>query len=141
MSFKLDNVFGVLIANIRNSLKNNLEKELMKYDISASQSIILRRLCEKDNLTQKELAEDTYFLQPSLTLLIDKLERKGLVQRQSKLNDRRAYNICITQKGRELEKILIDASNKVENEAFQGMDENNKTLLIQMLKTVYSNVK
>lgn len=77
MSFEFDNVFGVLIANIRNSLKNNIEKLLAEYDISSAQSIILRRLCEKDNLTQKELAEDTYFKQPSLTLMIDKLEKKG----------------------------------------------------------------
>ncbi len=76
MSFEFDNVFGVLIANIRNSLKNNIEKLLVDYDISSAQSIILRRLCEKDNLTQKELAEDTYFKPSSLTLMINSQYKK-----------------------------------------------------------------
>ncbi len=84
MPFQSNNIFGILIANIRNHLKNNLEKKLQEHDISAAQSIIIRRLCEKDNLTQKELAKDTYFKQSSLTLLIDKLEKKGLVERKNK---------------------------------------------------------
>ena len=83
MSFEIDNAFGVLVANIRNLLKNRLEKDLQEYGISPSESIIIRRLCEKDNLTQRELAKDTYFKQSSLTLLIDKLEKKGMVERKA----------------------------------------------------------
>ncbi|RXK00217.1 MarR family transcriptional regulator [Arcobacter sp. CECT 8986] len=141
MAFQSDNIFGVLVANIRNHLKNNLEKDLQEYDISPAQSIIIRRLCEKDNLTQKELAKDTYFKQSSLTLLIDKLEQKGLVERKNKKNDRRAYLICITQKGKNLEKIIKDAGKKVEDEALQGIDEETQELMIQTLKKVYSNLK
>ncbi|WP_044415555.1 MarR family winged helix-turn-helix transcriptional regulator [Halarcobacter anaerophilus] len=132
MSFEFDNVFGVLIANIRNSLKNNIEKLLVDYDISSAQSIILRRLCEKDNLTQKELAEDTYFKPSSLTLMIDKLEKKGFVQRKAKKDDRRAFLVCLTQKGRDLEQILIEANKKMEEEALKDIED--KELLIQTLK-------
>lgn len=139
MSFEFDNVFGVLIANIRNSLKNNIEKLLVDYDISSAQSIILRRLCEKDNLTQKELAEDTYFKPSSLTLMIDKLEKKGFVQRKAKKNDRRAFLVCLTQKGRDLEKLLIEANKKMEEEALKDIED--KELLIQTLKKIYSNIK
>ncbi|AXX91923.1 MarR family transcriptional regulator [Malaciobacter molluscorum LMG 25693] len=141
MAFESDNIFGVLVANIRNHLKNNLEKDLQEYDISPAQSIIIRRLCEKDNLTQKELAKDTYFKQSSLTLLIDKLEQKGLVERKNKKNDRRAYLICITTKGKNLEKIIKDAGKKVEDEALKDINENTKELMIQTLKKVYSNLK
>lgn len=141
MAFQSDNIFGVLVANIRNHLKNNLEKDLQEYDISPAQSIIIRRLCEKDNLTQKELAKDTYFKQSSLTLLIDKLEQKGLVERKNKKNDRRAYLICITKKGKNLEEIIKDAGKKVEDEALKGIDEQTQELMIQTLKKVYSNLK
>ncbi|QDF28463.1 MarR family winged helix-turn-helix transcriptional regulator [Halarcobacter anaerophilus] len=139
MSFEFDNVFGVLIANIRNSLKNNIEKLLVDYDISSAQSIILRRLCEKDNLTQKELAEDTYFKPSSLTLMIDKLEKKGFVKRKAKKDDRRAFLVCLTQKGRDLEKLLIEANKKMEEEALKDIED--KELLIQTLKKIYSNIK
>ncbi|RXJ81957.1 MarR family winged helix-turn-helix transcriptional regulator [Arcobacter sp. F2176] len=141
MSFEIDNAFGVLVANIRNLLKNRLEKDLQEYGISPSESIIIRRLCEKDNLTQRELAKDTYFKQSSLTLLIDKLEKKGMVERRAKKNDRRAYLICITNEGKKLEQILKDASKKVEEEALKGIDKEKEALLIKTLKNIHSNLK
>jgi DNA-binding MarR family transcriptional regulator len=141
MSFEIDNAFGVLIANIRNLLKNRLEKDLQEYCISPAESIIIRRLCEKDNLTQKELAKDTYFKQSSLTLLIDRLEKKGMVERRAKKNDRRAYLICITNEGKKLEQILKDASRKVEEEALKGVDKETEEQLIQILKNIHSNLK
>ncbi len=141
MGFEIDNAFGILIANIRNHLKNSLEKELMEHGVSPAQSIILRRLCEKDNLNQKELAKDTFFKQPSLTRLIDKLEENGLVERRAKKNDRRAYLICITPKGRKLKNILIEANDKIEKKALEGLDENTKAILINNLKKIYTNLK
>lgn len=141
MSFEIDNAFGVLVANIRNLLKNRLEKDLQEYGISPSESIIIRRLCEKDNLTQRELAKDTYFKQSSLTLLIDKLEKKGMVERKAKKNDRRAYLVCITKEGKKLEQILKDASKKVEEETLINIDTQTKELLIETLKTIHSNLK
>lgn len=141
MSFEIDNAFGVLVANIRNLLKNRLEKDLKEYNVSPTESIIIRRLCEKDNLTQKELAKDTYFQQSSLTLIIDKLEKKGMVERRAKKNDRRAYLVCITNKGKELEQILKDTSRKVEEEALKGVDKETKEQLIEILKNIHSNLK
>ncbi|ADG92929.1 transcriptional regulator, MarR family [Arcobacter nitrofigilis DSM 7299] len=141
MSFEIDNAFGVLVANIRNLLKNRLEKDLQEYCISPAESIIIRRLCEKDNLTQRELAKDTYFKQSSLTLLIDRLEKKGMVERRAKKNDRRAYLICITNEGKKLEQILKDASRKVEEEALKGVDKETEEQLIQILKNIHSNLK
>ncbi len=141
MSFEIDNAFGVLIANIRNLLKNRLEKDLQEYCVSPAESIIIRRLCEKDNLTQKELAKDTYFKQSSLTLLIDRLEKKGMVERRAKKNDRRAYLVCITNEGKKLEQILKDASRKVEEEALKGVDKETEEQLIQILKNIHSNLK
>ncbi|QKF81575.1 MarR family winged helix-turn-helix transcriptional regulator [Halarcobacter ebronensis] len=141
MSFESDNIFGILIANIRNCVKNNLEKLLLEHDISPAQSIIIRRLCEKDNLTQVELAEDTYFKPSSLTLMIDKLEKKGFVKRKNKKDDRRAFLICLTQKGKELEEIIKKASNEVEFDAFKEISLEEKELLIKILSKIYKNVK
>ncbi|RXJ68119.1 MarR family transcriptional regulator [Halarcobacter ebronensis] len=141
MSFEIDNSFGLIIANIRNSIKNRIERLLLDYDLSTAQTLIIIRLCEKDNLTQKELAQNTYLKQSSLTLLIDKLEKKGLVERKNKNNDRRAYLICITKKGKELEEILTNTGKQVDEEALKDISEEAKEILIQTLKKVYLNLK
>jgi len=141
MSFELDESLGILIANVRNSLKNSIEKELLEYNITSAQRLIILRLCEKDNLTQRELALDTYFKQSSLTLLLDKLERNGLIVRKPKDNDRRAYLIGITPKGRALKEMLVQIGDDIERKALEGISDRDITILTETLKKMYDNLK
>ena len=141
MSFESDNSIAFLIAKTRNILKNELEKELKPFGISYAQRVILIRLSEKDALTQKELAQDTYFEQSNMTLMLDKLELKGLIKRVPKENDRRAYLVTITPQGLELKDILIAMGDKVIEKAFRGLDQHQKEELTQLLQALYNNLK
>lgn len=141
MSFESDNSIGFLIAKARNVLKNEFEKELKSYALSYAQRVILIRLCEKDGLTQKELAQDTYFEQSNLTLMLDKLELKGLVKRSAKENDRRAYIVTITREGKKLYEPLVQMGETVMEKALQGVSNEQKEALKQLLQLIYENLK
>ena len=141
MSFESDNSIAFLIAKTRNILKNEMEKELKPYGISYAQRVILIRLCEKDGLTQKELAQDTYFEQSNMTLMLDKLELKGLINREPKENDRRAYLVKITPEGMKLKDSLVALGEKIIDRAFRGVASEEKALLAKLLQTVYENLK
>lgn len=141
MSFESDKSIAFLIAKTRNILKNEMEKELKPYSISYAQRVILIRLCEKDGLTQKELAQDTYFEQSNMTLMLDKLELKGLIKREPKENDRRAYLVKITAQGRNLKNVLISLGDNVIERAFKGVSHDQKEELSRLLQTLYENLK
>lgn len=141
MDFESDNSIAFLIAKTRNILKNEFEKELKPYGISYAQRVILIRLSEKDALTQKELAQDTYFEQSNMTLMLDKLEQKGLIQRIPKENDRRAYLVMITTEGIKLRETLIALGERVIEKAFRGVDQRQKEELAHLLQRVYSNLQ
>jgi DNA-binding MarR family transcriptional regulator len=141
MSFESDNSIGFLIAKARNVLKNEFEKELKSYSLSYAQRVILIRLCEKDGLTQKELAKDTYFEQSNLTLMLDKLELKGLVKRSAKENDRRAYLVTITPEGRKLKEPLVRMGEEVMERALHGVSSAQKEELSKILHLIYENLK
>ncbi|MGA9046972.1 MarR family winged helix-turn-helix transcriptional regulator [Sulfuricurvum sp.] len=141
MSFESDTSIAFLIAKTRNILKNELEKELKPHGLTYAQRVILIRLCEKDGLTQKELAQDTYFEQSNMTLMLDKLELKGLIKRIPKENDRRAYLVKITPQGRELRGLLIKMGDHVIERAFRGVSEQQKEELSHLLKTLYENLQ
>ncbi len=141
MDFESDNSIAFLIAKTRNILKNELEKELKPYGISYAQRVILIRLSEKDALTQKELAQDTYFEQSNMTLMLDKLEQKGLIQRIPKENDRRAYLVMITPEGLKLRETLIALGDQVIEKAFRGVDRRQKEELAHLLNRLYSNLQ
>ncbi|MGD9970200.1 MAG: MarR family winged helix-turn-helix transcriptional regulator [Sulfuricurvum sp.] len=141
MSFESDKSIAFLIAKTRNVLKNEMEKELKPYGISYAQRVILIRLSEKDGLTQKELAQDTYFEQSNLTLMLDKLERKGLIRREPKENDRRAYMVRITPEGLQLKEPLAELGEKIIEKAFRGVDRKQKEELEHLLQTLYENLQ
>jgi len=141
MSFESDNSIAFLIAKTRNTLKNEMEKELKSFGISYAERVILIRLCERDGLTQKELAQDTYFEQSNMTLMLNKLEQKGLIRREPKENDRRAYLVRITSEGLALKDSLVALGEKIIDKAFQGVSNEEKETLVSLLQTLYENLK
>ena len=141
MGFESDKSVLFLIAKARNILKKEFEKELKPYSISYAHRVILIRLCEKDAVSQKELAEDTYFEQPNLTVMLDKLESKGLVKRVAKENDRRAYLIQITPEGENLKDILVQIGDNIAKKALAGTSDEQKKALSNMLDLIYNNLK
>ena len=66
----------------RNFRQNNLE-------ITPEQWTVLLFLWEKDGVTQQELCNATFKDKPSMTRLIDNMERMHLVVRTSDKSDRR----------------------------------------------------
>jgi len=141
MSFESDKSILFLIAKARNILKKEFEKGLKPYDISYAHRVILIRLSEKDSVTQKELAKDTYFEQSNLTLMLDKLEQKGLVKRLPKENDRRAYLISITPEGKELVRPLIEMGDAIMEKALTGISAGQKKEFSFFLESIYNNLK
>ena len=141
MGFESDKSIAFLIAKARNVLKNEFENELKPYALSYAHRVILIRLSEKEGLTQKELAQDTYFEQSNLTLMLDKLELKGLVKRTAKENDRRAYIITITPEGEKLRDLLVKMGEDVMDKALKGLSTAQKGELSNMLQLIYKNLK
>lgn len=111
------------------------------YSLSYAHRVILIRLSEKEGLTQKELAQDTYFEQSNLTLMLDKLELKGLVKRSAKENDRRAYIVTITPEGKKLRDLLVKMGEDVMDKALSGLSGKQKEELSNMLQLIYENLK
>lgn len=64
---------------------------------------VLRLLAEERGLTQQEVGRRVYCDRTTMVDLVDDLERRGLARRVPKPHDRRAYSICLTQKGRAAE--------------------------------------
>ena len=79
--------------------------------------------------------------QSSLTLIIDKMEKKGFIERKAKQSDRRAYLICITSKGRQLEEPINKAVEDINKQSFLGINNEEKNTLLNILKKIDTNLK
>ena len=140
MNYSLEEYLGIKVAKVRNSIKNEMEVALIPYDITTTQFVVLVKLCEKDRMTQKDLAQETNYKQSALTLILDKLEAKKLIIREAKENDRRAYLIAITDEGRELEKNVIIIAKEQEKRILDGISTNEKEIFLNVLDKIFCNL-
>lgn len=67
--------------------------------MSATQSRVLARLRDGGPLRVTELARREHCTQPSMTTVVDRLERAGLVVRRSDADDGRAVLVEVTDEG------------------------------------------
>lgn len=70
--------------------------------LTGAQLRVLARLSRREGATQAELAADAEVRPISLSSLIDRLTRQGLVERRGDVRDRRINRIHLTATGRSL---------------------------------------
>ncbi len=93
-------------------IMKGLEKQgadyLARYSISMGQAYILSSLLEQDGSTLTRLCRRANLESSSLTTMVDRLERDGLVERRPSGEDRRITLLYITDKGREIGRAVFE---------------------------------
>ncbi len=131
---------GYLLSVSFRMLKKKIESVLAPYNLTAPQWGVLSRLYENDGLTLVEIAERLYSDASTIKLIIDKLEKKGLVKRVLNENDKRSLRIFLTEDAKLLEQPLKTLVLKVLNECLKNFsseeEENFKKLLKKLIKNL-----
>jgi MarR family 2-MHQ and catechol resistance regulon transcriptional repressor len=79
-----------------------VEPRLTSNALTVTQLGVLEALLHIGPLTQRELGRKVLTSAGNMTDVVDKLERRGFVQRTRKPGDRRAVNVELTEQGRDL---------------------------------------
>ena len=100
----LDRRFSYLVyrAALRVRLRTLRTIKEAGEDLSPEQLVILLKLGESEGMSQRELASQTFIDKPSITRMIGKLEKMGLIRRRDNKKDGRAYKLFLTKKGGEV---------------------------------------
>jgi DNA-binding MarR family transcriptional regulator len=87
--------------------------------VTASQAMVLNFLGEEDRILSRVLRQKLQITSATMTGILDRLERIGLIERQQHPDDRRAILVCLTDKGacyaKDINQIMVAA-----NEEFLG---------------------
>src|SRR5947209_5065369 len=102
-------------------LERVMQPYFARYGISGSQWGVLRNLHRAEaegfaSLRQTELSERLLIRPPSVTGVLDRLERAGLVTRVGSATDLRAKQVALTSEGRQLvERVLMGHQAQIES--------------------------
>lgn len=135
--------FSFLSGKASTAMSRRLQRNLkdVKLNITAEQWSILYYLWLEEGLTQQELANFTFRDKPSITRLINNLERMGLVIRVNDKQDRRSNLIYLTKEGRKLKDVGMQQAVLTINESVAGIDSENLKLAQDILEKVFQNLK
>ncbi len=81
--------------------------------LTPSQIVVLKELSVKDSAQPGELARSAGLKQATISILLDRLQERGLVQRRRGDEDRRTVRVQITSEGRS---VLADAPDLLQAE-------------------------
>ncbi|MGZ7442335.1 MarR family winged helix-turn-helix transcriptional regulator [Paenibacillus sp. TH7-28] len=129
-----------MIGRIHEAVNSRIIFELERRGIEGivpSHGDILARLYQEDGLSIKELAEKIHRTQPTVTVLVNKLEKLGYVKRTKGKEDARVTSIYLTDKGMELEPVFQSISDVLNEVIYGGLSDSEREQLEKLLDHVY----
>ena len=110
-------------------------------DITPDQYLLIDLLWDEGPLTQKEIAVKMQKDKNSITKLIDGLEKKGYVRRETDSEDRRKNVVVVTAFGQaqkqEITHIAINAADNI----LGGIPEDELAAVVDVLNKLNKNMK
>ena len=101
----------------------------------------LYQLWQQDGSSQQDLCKRTFRAKPSITRLVDNLEKLQLVKRVASESDRRINLVYLTKQGSKMEELTMELAEDTLNEALTGIPSENINLCKEILQQVYDNLK
>jgi len=111
---------GALLQRARMQILEDLERELEPLDITGAQFVILVSLAESHAISAAGLCRGVSYDPGAMTRMLDRLEKKGLVRRLRRADDRRKVDLELTAEGKAVRPKLIAAMVKVLNHRLRG---------------------
>jgi len=134
-TFNPRTAIGGLVSRVKLKLFDALERELAPYDITGPQYIILVGLANGID-SASGLCKGVSYDPGAMTRMIDRLERKGLVQRVRCPEDRRVVKLALTEEGKAVYPKLIASAAEVTNHSLEGFTKAEAQQLEALLQRI-----
>lgn len=141
--FKKGELYSFMTGKASTAIARRLQKNFKQagVEITVEQWSVLYHLWKQDGLSQQDLCNATFRDKPSITRLVDNLEKLKLVKRIASKSDRRINQIYVSEQGKELEERTMKLANDTLNEALVGVSSDKIDIAKEVLQVVYDNLK
>ena len=141
--FKKGELYSFITGKASTAIARRLQKKFNAagLNITIEQWSVLYHLWKGDGKSQQQLCNDTFRDKPSITRLVDNLEKLNLVKRVASENDRRINLIYLTKQAQKLEEETMEIADETLNEALQTVPADKIDVCKEVLQIVYDNLK
>lgn len=112
-----DQCINFLLTTAQHSVFQYFSGCLEEYDITPAQYGVLSCLWDVEFSTPKQIAEELCLEMSTISGVLDRMQKKGLIERAANEKDRRGIRVLVTEKGKELKnpvtQIVEDVNKRV----------------------------
>jgi len=141
--FKKGELYSFVTGKASTAIARRLQKKLNNagLNLTIEQWSVLYHLWKQEGMSQQELCNATFRDKPSITRLVDNLEKLDLVKRVASENDRRINLIYLTKQALRLQEQSMILAEETLNEALETVPLEKIAVCKEVLQIVYDNLK
>ena len=141
--FKKGELYSFITGKASTAIARRLQKKFNQagLNLTIEQWSVLYHLWKEDGKSQQELCNATFRDKPSITRLVDNLEKLQLVKRVSSESDRRMNLIFLTRQAQKLQEQTMELAEETLNEALGSVPAEKIEMCKEVLQVVYDNLK
>ena len=141
--FKKGELYSFITGKASTAIARRLQKKFNAagLHITIEQWSVLYHLWKQEGISQQELCNVTFRDKPSITRLVDNLEKLNLVKRVASDNDRRINLIYLTRQAQKLQEEAMALAEETLNEALETVPPDKVDVCKEVLQIVYDNLK
>ncbi len=116
-------------------------ERLKQHNLHIGQEMLLLSLKRDNGIIQSELAKIHGVDQSTITKVVQRMERSGLVERRTDMNDSRVSRVYLSDKGHSFCEPAWQLWLDLEKQLTEGLTEAECILLLRLLKIIATNLE
>lgn len=141
MAFDYSTALTHLMSHVMKLYRHNVDLLIQAYDVYPGQPPLLIRLAEEDGQIQQELARKLNIKPATMTVMVNRMVKTGLVERRNDPHDQRVSRVFLTEKGRQAEKAVKESLQEIEEKCFAHFTPEEKELFRRLLQQMHKDLE
>ncbi|HEY1611995.1 MAG TPA: MarR family transcriptional regulator [Paraburkholderia sp.] len=131
---------GYLLARVKSTMSNLItQRALAELGVTSQQASVLFMVASGKCLLAAELAREYGIDASAVTRLVDRLEKRGLLERVRSSEDRRAVHLALTPEGQAIAERMPPIFTTVTDQLTSGFTPEEIGFLKSMLRRILAN--
>lgn len=123
----------IQLIQASNKLEKIVRQDVTQYQLNITEFAVMELLFHKGKQTIQVIKEKILIASSSTTYVIDQLEKKGFVTRQTNINDKRVTFVLLTERGTLLMKEIFPKHAKTITDSMSCLEPNELEQLLKLL--------
>ncbi|ETI70114.1 MarR family winged helix-turn-helix transcriptional regulator [Neobacillus vireti] len=140
MGKRCNNLPFLELMQTSKAIHERIKQEMTKNKLSITEFSVLEVLHQKGKQTIQQVGNCILISSGSMTYVIDKLEQRGLLNRNACPDDRRVIHVTLTAAGNELMNEIMPKYHELVDSMFDSLNSDEAETLVHLLKKVRNRV-